>query len=56
MLELDIAMEKKDIENYMAHAGMAADLGLIELQMRLEEMAADEAGHARALRRLVKGL
>jgi bacterioferritin len=56
MLELDIEMEKGDVENYLKHAELAEQLGLIELQMRLEEMAADEAGHARELRRIVKGL
>jgi bacterioferritin len=56
MLELDIELEKGDVENYLKHAEIAEELGLIELQMRLEEMAADEAGHARELRRIVKGL
>jgi bacterioferritin len=56
MLELDLKMELEDVKNYVKHARMAADLGLIELQMKLEEMAADEAGHARELRRILKGL
>ena len=56
MLELDLEMEKQDVEHYRAHAALAEELGLVELQMKLEEMAADEAGHARELRRLVKGL
>jgi bacterioferritin len=56
MLELDLEMEKQDIENYKAHAALAKELGLVELNMKLEEMAADEAGHARELRRLLKGL
>ena len=34
----------------------AEETGLPELKMKLEEMAADEAGHARVLRRLLKGL
>jgi rubrerythrin len=29
---------------------------LVELQLKLEDMAADEAGHARELRRILKGL
>jgi rubrerythrin len=49
-------MEKSDIENYMQHAQLAEELGLIELQLHLEDMAADEAGHARELRRILKGL
>lgn len=56
MLELDLGMEKGDVENYMKHAQLAEELGLIELQFHLEEMAADEAGHARELRRILKGL
>ena len=56
MLELDLEMEKQDVEHYRAHAAMAEELGMVELQIKLEEMAADEAGHARELRRLVKGL
>lgn len=56
MLQLDLALEKQDVEHYMAHATIAEELGMVEVQMRLEEMAADEAGHARELRRLLKGL
>ncbi|MCK6621955.1 MAG: ferritin-like domain-containing protein [Calditrichaceae bacterium] len=56
MLELDLQMEQGDIENYLKHSKMAEDLGYVELKMKLEEMAADEAGHARELRRLIKGL
>ena len=56
MLELDLKMEKQDVEHYRAHAALAEELGLVELQMKLEEMAADEAGHARELRRLLGGL
>lgn len=56
MLQLDQDMEKQDVENYKAHAAIAEELGLVEIQMRLEDMAADEAGHARELRRLLKGL
>ncbi|HEC24059.1 MAG TPA: ferritin-like domain-containing protein [Chloroflexi bacterium] len=56
MLELDLEMELQDVENYLEHARMAEELGLIELKFKLEEMAADEAGHARELRRILKGL
>lgn len=56
MLELDIEMEKQDVQHYKAHAAIAEELGMIDIQMRLEDMAADEAGHARELRRIVKGL
>lgn len=56
MLELDLEMEKQDVQNYMDHSALAGELGYPEIQMRLEEMAADEAGHARDLRRLLRGL
>jgi len=56
MLELDIEMEEHDVTRYMRHAAMAEALGLVELKMKLEEIAAEEAGHARSLGRLVKGL
>jgi bacterioferritin len=56
MLELDLKMELEDIQHYIEHAKMADELDNVELKMKLEEMAADEAGHARELRRLLKGL
>ena len=56
MLELNIKMEAEDVVNYLAHAKLAEELDLPELKMKLEEMAADEDGHGRALRRLLKGL
>lgn len=54
MLELDIQMEMDDVKNYTAHAELADELGQIELKLKLEEMAAEEAGHARELQRLLK--
>lgn len=56
MIEVDIAMELADVENYKTHAEMAEQLGLVDVQLHLEDMAADEAGHARELRRILKGL
>jgi bacterioferritin len=56
MLEVDLAMESADVEAYMKHAELAEELGQVELKLKLEEMAADEAGHARELRRILKGL
>jgi bacterioferritin len=56
MLQLDVQMEKGDVDNYMAHSQLADALGLVELKLKLEEMAADEAGHARELRRLIRGM
>jgi bacterioferritin len=56
MLEIDLKMELKDVEEYINHAELAGELGEVELELKLEEMAADEAGHARELRRILKGL
>lgn len=56
MLKLDMEMELHDVQNYMRHAQQAEDMGEVELKFKLEEMAADEAGHARELRRILKGL
>jgi hypothetical protein len=56
MLELNVKMESEDVANYLAHAKLAEELALPELKMKLEEMAANEAGHGRELRRLLKGL
>jgi bacterioferritin len=56
MVELDLRMELADVENYSRHAKMAEELDMTELKVKLEEMAADEAGHARDLRRILKGM
>jgi bacterioferritin len=53
MLEVDVRMELEDVKNYMAHAELVEELGEVELKLKLEEMAADEAGHARQLKRLI---
>lgn len=56
MIELNVKMEAEDVGNYLAHSKLAEQLGFPELKMKLEEMAADEAGHGRELRRFLKGL
>lgn len=56
MIELDLDMELQDVQNYVRHAGLAEELSEFELKVKLEEMAADEAGHARQLRRILKAL
>jgi bacterioferritin len=55
MLELDLRAENEAALSYTRRAREAEELGLAELKVRLEEMAADEAGHARELRRILKG-
>lgn len=56
MLEVDLEMEQKDVERYMEHAALAEELGQVELKMKLEEIAADEAGHAREIQRILRGM
>jgi bacterioferritin len=56
MVALDLEMELQDVANYIQHAKLAEELEQVELKLKLEEMAADEAGHARELRRLLKGM
>jgi bacterioferritin len=56
MIEQDLKMELQDVDNYKHHARMAEDLGLIELKVKLEEMASDESRHARELNRILRGL
>ena len=56
MLKLDLELELNDVDAYVKRAEQADALGEIELKVRLEEMAADEAGHARELRRIIRGM
>jgi bacterioferritin len=56
MLEVDLALEQADVARYMAHARLAERLNEVELKLKLEEIAADEAGHARAIQRILRGL
>ena len=56
MVEQDLNMELQDVENYTRHSKMAEQLGLTELKVKLEEMAADESRHARELNRILRGL
>jgi bacterioferritin len=53
MLEIDLAMEQTDVARYMAHSALAAMLGEIELELKLEELAAGELGHALAIQQLL---
>ncbi|MFW6080248.1 MAG: ferritin-like domain-containing protein [Gemmatimonadota bacterium] len=56
MLELDLSMEQADVERYSEHARMAEELGEAELKVKLEEIAADEARHARQIQRILRGM
>jgi len=56
MLEQDLELELQDVDNYTRHSRMAGDLGLTELKVHLENMAADETRHARELNRILKGM
>lgn len=48
-------MTKHELVNGL-NEDLAAELKNVELKVRLEEMAAAEARHARELRRLAKGM
>lgn len=52
MIARDVKEEHEDVRLYRKLAGKAEAEGLIELQLRMEEQAADEAEHAEELSRL----
>jgi len=45
-------LDLQDIHVYMQHVETARRMGQVDIAMRLEEMAVDEVGHARELRRI----
>ncbi|QDT93589.1 ferritin-like domain-containing protein [Gimesia algae] len=53
MLKNDIAEEQIDVKGYMELAGLAEKEGLVDLKMKMEDQAADEAGHAEGMQRLL---
>ena len=53
MLEHDIAEEQVDVAGYMKLAALAEEAGLIDLKMKMEDQAADEASHAEEMRRML---
>jgi len=53
MLENDIAEEQIDVKGYIELAGLAEKEGLVDLKMKMEDQAADEAGHAEEMLRLL---
>lgn len=53
MLENDIRMEQVDVQSYTKLAELAEKEGLMDLKMKMEEQAADEATHAEEMRRLL---
>lgn len=53
MLTRDIAAEKDDAAHYLKLAGLAEKEGLADLKIRMEEQAADEAGHGEQMLRLL---
>jgi bacterioferritin len=50
MIANDVAKEENDVSHYMKLAELADKKGDIELKMKMEEQAADEAHHAEELR------
>lgn len=53
MLENDIAEEQIDVKGYMELAGLAEKEGPVDLKMKMEDQAADEAVHAEEMQRLL---
>ncbi|WP_026703348.1 ferritin-like domain-containing protein [Salibacterium aidingense] len=53
MLEAARDSEEETISRYKTRAKQADDLGLIELQIKLEDFIADETGHMEELQRLL---
>ncbi len=53
MLKNDIEQEKVDVQGYLELADAAEQAGLIDLKMKMEEQAADEAHHAEEMTRLL---
>lgn len=52
MIRNDLKAEESDVAHYKKLADMAEKAGDIELKLRMEEQAADEARHAEELRRM----
>ena len=52
MIKNDLAKEESDVAHYKKLAELADQSGDIELKMKMEEQAADEAHHADELRRM----
>jgi len=53
MLRNDIAEEQVDVKGYKQLAAQADEQGLIELKLKMEDQAADEARHAEQMQRLL---
>ncbi|WP_158738441.1 ferritin-like domain-containing protein [Alteribacillus sp. YIM 98480] len=53
MLQNALQSEKDTIERYKTRAKQADELGLIELQIKLEDLIADETGHMEEMERLL---
>ncbi|HSR66464.1 MAG TPA: ferritin-like domain-containing protein [Acidobacteriota bacterium] len=53
MIEFDIEQEQEDVKGYKRLAKLAEELGFIELQLKMEDLAADESRHAEELQRLL---
>ena len=53
MLRHDIEEEVQDVEGYSRLAELADQAGLVDLKLKMEDQAADEAGHADVMRRML---
>lgn len=53
MLRHDIEQEQIDVAHYLKMAALADKAGLVDLKLKMEEQAADEAHHGERMRRLL---
>jgi bacterioferritin len=53
MLRYDIAQELIDVKGYLRLAQLAETEGLVDLQKRMEDQAADEAHHSEVMQRML---
>ena len=53
MLRHDIEEEQADVNHYLKMAVLAEKAGLIDLKLKMEEQAADEARHGERMRRML---
>jgi len=53
MLKHDIVQEEEDVKHYLKLAALAEEANLVDLKMKMEEQAADEASHAEEMKRML---
>jgi len=56
MLKYDLKLEREAIESYKMRILQAEEAGETGLKLKLEELIADETGHAEQLERILRGM